>query len=73
MKTSDFDYDLPDSSIAQTPVEPRASSRVPVQDQQTGGIARIRRRLSDGRVREIVIEVGGFHGMAAMKLVNIIC
>jgi S-adenosylmethionine:tRNA ribosyltransferase-isomerase len=28
MKTSDFDYDLPDSFIAQTPAEPRDSSRL---------------------------------------------
>lgn len=28
MKTSDFDYNLPESSIAQTPVEPRDSSRL---------------------------------------------
>lgn len=28
MKTSDFDYDLPESSIAQTPAEPRDSSRL---------------------------------------------
>ncbi|MDQ2691700.1 MAG: S-adenosylmethionine:tRNA ribosyltransferase-isomerase, partial [Chloroflexota bacterium] len=28
MKTSDFDYHLPESSIAQTPVEPRDSSRL---------------------------------------------
>jgi len=28
LKTSDFDYDLPESSIAQTPAEPRDSSRL---------------------------------------------
>ena len=28
MKTSDFDYELPDSLIAQTPVEPRDHSRL---------------------------------------------
>lgn len=28
MKTSDFDYNLPESSIAQTPIEPRDSSRL---------------------------------------------
>jgi len=28
MKTSDFDYNLPDTSIAQTPAEPRDSSRL---------------------------------------------
>jgi S-adenosylmethionine:tRNA ribosyltransferase-isomerase len=36
MKTSDFDYVLPESSIAQTPVEPRDSSRLLVMNRQTG-------------------------------------
>jgi S-adenosylmethionine:tRNA ribosyltransferase-isomerase len=36
MKTSDFDYHLPDSLIAQTPVEPRDSSRLLVLDRDTG-------------------------------------
>ncbi|GAB4495040.1 MAG: tRNA preQ1(34) S-adenosylmethionine ribosyltransferase-isomerase QueA [Anaerolineales bacterium] len=36
MKTSDFDYDLPESFIAQTPVEPRDSSRLMVLNRQTG-------------------------------------
>src|SRR5215216_4985576 len=38
MKTSDFDYNLPDSSIAQTPVEPRDSSRLLVLHRDTGAI-----------------------------------
>jgi len=38
MKTSDFDYRLPESSIAQTPAEPRDSSRLLVLDRETGGI-----------------------------------
>ncbi|HEY2980990.1 MAG TPA: tRNA preQ1(34) S-adenosylmethionine ribosyltransferase-isomerase QueA [Anaerolineales bacterium] len=38
MKTSDFDYDLPKSSIAQTPLESRDSSRLLVLDRKTGGI-----------------------------------
>ncbi|MEW5940527.1 MAG: tRNA preQ1(34) S-adenosylmethionine ribosyltransferase-isomerase QueA [Chloroflexota bacterium] len=38
MQTSDFDYDLPESSIAQTPFEPRDSSRLLVLDRATGGI-----------------------------------
>ena len=29
MLTSDFDYHLPETSIAQTPAEPRDSSRLP--------------------------------------------
>jgi S-adenosylmethionine:tRNA ribosyltransferase-isomerase len=36
VKTSDFDYDLPQSYIAQTPVEPRDSSRLMVIDRATG-------------------------------------
>jgi S-adenosylmethionine:tRNA ribosyltransferase-isomerase len=36
MKTSDFDYHLPDSSIAQTPAEPRDSSRLLVLHRETG-------------------------------------
>lgn len=36
MKTSDFDYDLPESFIAQTPVEPRDSSRLMVLNRSTG-------------------------------------
>lgn len=38
MKTSDFDYYLPESSIAQTPVEPRDSSRLLVLHRHTGEI-----------------------------------
>jgi S-adenosylmethionine:tRNA ribosyltransferase-isomerase len=36
MKTSDFDYHLPESLIAQTPVEPRDSSRLLVLNRGTG-------------------------------------
>jgi S-adenosylmethionine:tRNA ribosyltransferase-isomerase len=38
MKTSDFDYHLPESSIAQTPIEPRDSSRLLVLHRETGGL-----------------------------------
>ncbi len=38
MKTSDFDYDLPESFIAQTPAEPRDSSRLLVLHRDSGGI-----------------------------------
>ena len=38
MKTSDFDYQLPDSSIAQTPAEPRNSSRLLVLHRETGSL-----------------------------------
>ncbi len=36
MKTSDFDYILPPESIAQTPAEPRDSSRLLIINRQTG-------------------------------------
>ncbi len=36
MKTSDFDYHLPESSIAQTPAEPRDASRLLVLHRDTG-------------------------------------
>ena len=36
LKTSDFDYDLPEEYIAQTPVEPRDSSRLLVLDRVSG-------------------------------------
>jgi len=38
MKTSDFDYHLPETSIAQTPAEPRDSSRLLVLHRDTGAI-----------------------------------
>jgi S-adenosylmethionine:tRNA ribosyltransferase-isomerase len=38
MKTSDFDYHLPESSIAQTPAEPRDSSRLLVLHRDTGEV-----------------------------------
>lgn len=38
MKTSDFYYDLPKDLIAQTPVEPRDSSRLMVINRKTGGV-----------------------------------
>ncbi|MCD7784498.1 MAG: tRNA preQ1(34) S-adenosylmethionine ribosyltransferase-isomerase QueA [Oscillospiraceae bacterium] len=38
MKTSDFNYDLPEELIAQTPVEPRNASRLMVIDRKTGDI-----------------------------------
>ena len=36
MKTSDFDYHLPETFIAQTPLEPRDSSRLLILNRQTG-------------------------------------
>lgn len=38
MKTSDFDYHLPESSIGQTPAEPRDSSRLLVLNRDSGKI-----------------------------------
>jgi S-adenosylmethionine:tRNA ribosyltransferase-isomerase len=38
MNVADFDYDLPDSFIAQEPVEPRDSSRLMLLNRQTGAI-----------------------------------
>jgi S-adenosylmethionine:tRNA ribosyltransferase-isomerase len=38
MKTSEFDYNLPETSIAQTPLEPRDSSRLLVLNRATGEI-----------------------------------
>jgi S-adenosylmethionine:tRNA ribosyltransferase-isomerase len=38
MKVSDFDYDLPESFIAQEPIEPRDASRLMVLDRRTGAI-----------------------------------
>jgi len=36
LRTSDFDYDLPSELIAQTPIEPRDSSRLLVMHRETG-------------------------------------
>lgn len=38
MKTSDFDYHLPESSIAQTPIEPRDSSRLLILHRESGEV-----------------------------------
>ncbi len=38
MKTSDFFYDLPEELIAQTPVEPRNSSKLMILDKNSGEI-----------------------------------
>jgi len=38
LKTSDFDYHLPESSIAQTPAEPRDSSRLLILHRESGDV-----------------------------------
>ena len=38
MKTEDFDYDLPENLIAQTPLEKRDEARLLVLDKVTGDI-----------------------------------
>ncbi|MBP5308446.1 MAG: tRNA preQ1(34) S-adenosylmethionine ribosyltransferase-isomerase QueA [Clostridia bacterium] len=48
MQTKDFYYELPDKLIAQTPVEPRDSSRMMVYDRKTGAVEhRIFRDVTD--------------------------
>lgn len=44
MKVSDFDYELPPQFIAQTPADPRDSSRLLHLDRATGGIRHLRFR-----------------------------
>lgn len=44
MRTDDFDYNLPPDLIAQTPVEPRDSSRLLVLDRETGALTHDRFR-----------------------------
>ena len=38
MKTSDFFYELPEELIAQTPIEPRNSSKLMILNKKTGEI-----------------------------------
>ena len=51
MLTSDFDYNLPQELIAQTPVEPRDASRMMVVDRKT--TPTLKGRGSDRRVGEV--------------------
>ena len=44
MKTGDFDYEMPPELIAQTPAEPRDSSRLMVVDRASGSIEHLRFR-----------------------------
>ncbi len=48
MRLADFDYELPESFIAQTPIEPRDSSRLMLLDRETGAIEhRVFREIAD--------------------------
>jgi len=51
VNTSDFDYDLPESSIAQTPLEPRDSSRLLVLTRDTGELEHVHFRDLGGYLR----------------------
>ena len=44
LRVDDFDYDLPERAIAQTPAEPRDSSRLLVLDRSTGAVEHARFR-----------------------------
>lgn len=59
MKTSDFDYNLPVESIAQTPIEPRDSSRLLVLDRKTGQMT-----------HHIFREIGNFLNPADLLVLN---
>ena len=52
MRTGDFDYELPPELIAQTPAEPRDSSRLMVVDRAAGSIEHRRFRDLPGYLRE---------------------
>lgn len=51
MKTSDFFFDLPQKLIAQTPIEPRDSSRLMTLDKRTGETGHLRFYEIDGLIR----------------------
>ena len=59
MKTSDFDYDLPQEFIAQTPVEPRHSSRLLVLDKK-----------SDSLKHEIFRDIGKYLNPGDLLVLN---
>ena len=59
MKTADFDYYLPESSIAQTPLEPRDSSRLLVLNRGTGELE-----------HHIFNEIGDYLNLGDLLLLN---
>ena len=59
MKTSDFDYDLPQEFIAQTPAEPRHSSRLLVLN-----------RNSENLKHEIFRDIGGYLNSGDLLVLN---
>lgn len=70
MKTSDFFYDLPQELIAQTPAEPRDSSRLLVLNRKTGEIqhrcfSNILDYLNPGDL--LVVNNSGYSGKALWK------
>ena len=55
LKKSDFYYELPEELIAQTPVEPRNSSRLMVIDRKTG--ARGLRAIMEDNLLELMYDI----------------
>ena len=79
MKTSDFDYELPSELIAQTPVEPRDSSRLMVLNRADGSISHRRFYELDQLLHEGDVTVFNdsrvmpsfFNGTTAAKIYNL--
>ena len=65
MRKSDFYYDLPESQIAQTPAEPRDSSRLLVYDRKT-------KKIEDRIFRDIVdyLQAGDVLVVNTMKAIG---
>lgn len=69
MNVSDFDYTLPESAIAQTPVEPRDAARLLVLDRRTGALEhRIFRDLPEYLVPSDVLVINDSRVMPARLL-----
>ena len=71
MLKSDFYYDLPEERIAQTPVEPRDSSRMMVFDKTTETkeefYARVAKTLKEAGVDASVLELKAFRVLIAQQ------